>query len=147
MSRFTLDTATEFLFGTFVHSLSTGLPYPHNVVSSIPLDSEPAAASSSKAFSDAVFGALKMIAERQRFGWIWPLLEIFGDKTRKPMKIVDGFIQPIVKEALAKKRAGKLNEKKREEASAHLEEGETLLDHLVQVTEGQITSPFVIHNC
>ncbi|KIL67120.1 hypothetical protein M378DRAFT_23065 [Amanita muscaria Koide BX008] len=136
MSRFTLDTATEFLFGTCVHSLSTSLPYPHNVVSSIPLDPEPAATSSSEAFSDAFMDALKTITDRQRFGWIWPLREIFEDKTRKPMKIVDGFIQPIVKEALAKKRAGKLNEKKREEeASDHLEEGETLLDHLVQVTE------------
>ena len=30
MSRFTLDSATEFLFGNCVESLSAGLPYPRN---------------------------------------------------------------------------------------------------------------------
>ncbi|KIL58254.1 hypothetical protein M378DRAFT_170840 [Amanita muscaria Koide BX008] len=135
MSRFTLDTATEFLFGTCVHSLSAGLPYPHNIVSTTTRGAGSTVTTSSKAFSDAFLDALRVISDRQRYGWAWPLREILGDHTRKPMKIVDGYIQPIIKEALAKKRAEKMDEKGREGTSDHLEEGETLLDHLVQVTE------------
>ncbi|KAG6914347.1 hypothetical protein DXG01_000911 [Tephrocybe rancida] len=30
MSRFTLDSTSEFLFSHCVHSLTTGIPYPHN---------------------------------------------------------------------------------------------------------------------
>ncbi|KIL67115.1 hypothetical protein M378DRAFT_160099 [Amanita muscaria Koide BX008] len=135
MCRFTLDTTTEFLFGTCVHSLSAGLPYPHNIVSTTTHGADSTATASSMAFSDAFFDALRGISTRQRYGWAWPLREISGDQTRKPMKIVDGYIQPIIKEALAKKRAEKMDEKEREGTSDHLEEGETLLDHLVQVTQ------------
>ncbi|KAM6500143.1 cytochrome P450 monooxygenase pc-1 [Amanita muscaria] len=135
MCRFTLDTTTEFLFGTCVHSLSAGLPYPHNIVSTTTHGADSTATASSMAFSDAFFDALRGISTRQRYGWAWPLREISGDQTQKPMKIVDGYIQPIIKEALAKKRAEKMDEKGREGTSDHLEEGETLLDHLVQVTQ------------
>ncbi|KAF8630615.1 hypothetical protein AX14_010983, partial [Amanita brunnescens Koide BX004] len=47
------------------------------------------------------------------------------------MQIVDGYIEPIIQEALAKK-AGAFDKK---DTGEHLDEGETLLDHLIRVTE------------
>ena len=139
MSRFTLDTATEFLFGTCVHSLKASPPYPHNVT--LP----PASSDTNRtvsAFSHAFLEAQKAIAERERFGWIWPLSEIWGDKTRKPMQIVDGYIEPIIQEALAKK-AGAFDKK---DTGEHLDEGETLLDHLIRVTEGEQVLVLELHD-
>ncbi|KAK2462197.1 hypothetical protein APHAL10511_005785 [Amanita phalloides] len=134
MSRFTLDTASEFLFGSCVDSLSAGLPYPYNVTQPSYADVSDADLNHSRsanAFANAFLEAQAAIAEREFLGWIWPLYQIWEDKTRKPMQIVDGYIEPIIREALAKKKAG-LFEKK---TSEHPEDGETLLDHLVQVTE------------
>ena len=133
MFRFTLDAASEFLFGSCVHSLSAGLPYPHNVApSSAVADTNRAA--SANAFAKALLEAEGVIADRERTGWIWPLAEIWEDKARQPMQIVDGYIEPIIREALTKQKAGAFHKKN---DGGHLEEGETLLDHLVQVTEGE----------
>ncbi|PFH46977.1 hypothetical protein AMATHDRAFT_198725 [Amanita thiersii Skay4041] len=140
MSRFTLDSATEFLFGNCVHSLHAGLPYPANTSlppppsSGSPVTSHHTATANT--FAAAFLEAQEVISYRERYGWIWPLYEIFEDKTKKPMKVVDGYIEPIIKEAVEKKKArvaaGEIEtEKKRDE----LAEGETLLDHLVQVTD------------
>lgn len=131
MSRFTLDAATEFLFGSCVHSLSDGLPYPHNVTVPSALKETN---SSVSAFAHAFLEAQQVIASRERSGWSWPLDEIWEDKTRKPMQIVDGYIEPIIKEALTKKKAGAFDTK---DTGEHLAEGETLLDHLIRVTEGE----------
>ncbi|KAF8722643.1 hypothetical protein AX14_009726 [Amanita brunnescens Koide BX004] len=129
MSRFTLDTATEFLFGNCVHSLSACLPYPHNATSpSTFTDTN----SSVSAFSQAILEVQHVIANRARFGWMWPLREIWEDKTRKPMEIVDGYIEPIIREALAKKKAGAFDTK---DTGERLNGGETLLDHLIRDIE------------
>lgn len=143
MSRFTLDTATEFLFGNCVHSLSAGLPYPHNVTLQSALNETN---SSVSAFTHAFLEAQQVIASRERSGWSWPLAEIWEDKTRKPMQIVDGYIKPIIQEALTKK-AGSFDTKDKGE---HLAEGETLLDHLIRVTEGEHMGFLVLelhHEC
>ncbi|KAF8631752.1 hypothetical protein AX15_002208 [Amanita polypyramis BW_CC] len=139
MFRFTLDTATEFLFGNCVHSLSAGLPYPHNVILPLTSFENPSERSrhtvSANAFATAFLEAQRAVACRERYGWIWPLLETLEDKARKPMKIVDEYIEPIVREALTKKRVGAFTEKTAGEAGERLREGEALLDHLVRVTE------------
>jgi hypothetical protein len=87
IGRFTLDTATEFLVGENVDSLAGTLPYPHNVAASYPTQTTPAD-HFAKAFADAQY----IISLRFKIGWIWPLLEIFEDKTKKPMKIVNAFL-------------------------------------------------------
>ena len=127
MARFTLDSATEFLFGSCVDSLTAGLPYPHNVA-------PPPSFIDSNAFAKALLEAQTVVAIRERAGPIWPLEEIWKDKTQKPMQVVDGYVEPIIQEALARMTPGKFD---RKVASEHFEEGETLLDHLVQVTEGR----------
>ncbi|KIM37776.1 hypothetical protein M413DRAFT_448289 [Hebeloma cylindrosporum] len=132
MSRFTLDAATEFLFGNCVESLSAGLPYPYNATY-VPPIKRTAKGDAANAFAHAFLEAQEVISVRERYGWVWPLAEIFKDKSYEPMKIVNSYIEPIVKEALEKKRNLPIREKGKEPS-----DGETLLDSLVRVTDDPV---------
>ncbi|THH16238.1 hypothetical protein EW146_g4358 [Bondarzewia mesenterica] len=124
VSRFTLDSATEFLFGIDARSLSIGLPYPASS------RGESADDQSSDAFARAFADAQSSMASRSRFGNAWPLWEFWEDKTNMDMEVINEFVEPIVKEAISKKR------KKPIGLGEELEEAaETLLDHLVNLTE------------
>jgi len=144
MLRFTLDSATEFMFGTCVHSLEAGLPYAHSVnSSSLPPKTKSEAAADT--FAQAFLEAQELISGRERAGYpVWPLLELFGDKTKAPMDIVNAYIDPIIAEALEKKRDAELVENKTDkvEGSDEIGEDETLLDHLVRDTNGTNCSIF-----
>jgi len=67
------------------------------------------------------------------------LFEIFKDRTKKNMAVIDAFINPIVEAKLAKKRAtGNVkigSEKVPADASESNDDDETLLDHLVNFTD------------
>jgi hypothetical protein len=56
------------------------------------------------------------------------------------MKIIDGFIEPILEAAMKKKKALGIEKK----AGDAVEEGETLIDHLINSTKGTKTSCIVI---
>ncbi|KAF4623248.1 hypothetical protein D9613_002331 [Agrocybe pediades] len=128
MSRFTLDSATEFLFGRSVESLSAGLPYPPNA-SHVPQIRHTARGDAANEFATAFLQAQIVISMRERYGWAWPLAEMFKDESYQPMQVVNAYIEPIVKEALIRKKSLPPKEKGSEE------EYETLLDHLVSVTD------------
>lgn len=132
MSRFTLDSASEFLFGNCVHSLSAGLIYPYNIA---PAEAPTGKAKAAEDFAQAFAQAQSIISRRPLKGWIWPLFEIFKDDTKAPMQIVNSFIDPIVKEAISKKQSTEASGEKNVGA-----DDETLLDHLVQMT----TDPVVL---
>ncbi|KAF9500217.1 cytochrome P450 [Pleurotus eryngii] len=130
-SRFTLDSATEFLFGQNVRSLSAGLPYPHYDPRSNDsvFKNHPA-----NLFAVAFGEAQSNVALRSRYGINWPLAEPWVDKTAKQMKVVKRFIEPILKEAVERKKAmGDME--KNTAADREVKEGETLLDHLVNYTD------------
>jgi hypothetical protein len=135
VSRFTLDSATEFMFGNCVHSLSAGLPYPYNVAASdAPTGTAKAAEDFARAFTEAQW----VISQRPNKRWLWPLFEIFKDDTIAPMRVVNSFIDPILKEAIAKKQSAEASGEK------DIDTGdETLLDHLVQMTTGMTHYIFV----
>ncbi|KAL6302061.1 cytochrome P450 [Sparassis latifolia] len=134
ISCFTLDAGTEFLFGASVDSLRPPLPYAHNARPLTPVS--PVATAES--FASAFAGAQHVIASRTRIGWVWPLLEITGERTVPHMRVVDAFLGPILAEALRKKE-----QRAREGKQLDTEEGEgTLLDHLVQFTD----DPVVLHD-
>ncbi|CAL1701110.1 unnamed protein product [Somion occarium] len=138
ISRFTLDSATEFLFGSCVHSLQSYLPYPST--SSSPFKSTSNELSRPEAFAKAFQKAQEVIASRSRIGPTWRFLEILSDKTAKPMHVVDDFLDPILRAALKKKANQDAGfEKKR---GLEVEEDETLLDHLVRFT----ADPVVLHD-
>lgn len=130
IQRFTLDSATEFLFGKSVESLSGVLPYPPS--SALRLGEIPKK-THSELFADAFLSALEILHERGDGAWIWPLFEISKDKTAAPMSIVNQFIEPIVDEAV----------KQRDEEKPGIRETDdiqkdTLLGHLVRETSGEL---------
>jgi hypothetical protein len=135
MSRITLDSASEFLFGHRMHALFGDLPFPHNAHSTHTSSLTHASASATE-FSEAFLEAQEIMIYRERFGWLWPLTEIWSDKATKSMEVVNATLAPIIKEAIRKKEAGKgvRGKEKREEGEG---EGETLMDHLVEFTSGE----------
>lgn len=138
MHRFTLDAATEHLFGSCVDSLRTPsglLPLPFNSNSThkhTQKQGEGEEENLAIQFSAAFLQAQIVIAERERYGRIWPLLEIFKDRAREPMEVVNRYLDPVIRDAV-----GRYNEKKAvagEKGEVEEEGGETLLDHLVTLT-------------
>ena len=124
ISRFTLDVATEFLFGHCVHSLSGDLPLPHNVAQLAQSQEK----SQSELFATAFREAQTVLSMRILFRGIWPFAEILTDATEGPMKIVNNLLEPILEKALAKEQNRKRADNK--------EEDDTLLSHLVKETKG-----------
>jgi len=62
-------------------------------------------------FALALAEAQSIISQRLHKGWIWPLFEVFKDDITEPMRIVNLFIDPILKEAISKKSAEARGEK------------------------------------
>ncbi|KAK0184815.1 cytochrome P450 [Armillaria mellea] len=135
MCRFTVDSATEFLFGSCVNTLTASLPYPQNI-SIVPAKSNDARSLEANGFSEAFFEVQRILSNRLRKGWIWPLFEIRRDKTDAPMKIVRGFVEPIIQAALERKKASDSADKKSEPRTVG--DDETLLDHLVNMSSDPI---------
>ncbi|EJD03501.1 CYP63 cytochrome P450 monooxygenase-like protein [Fomitiporia mediterranea MF3/22] len=128
VGRFTLDSATEFLFGHCVHVLRAGLPYSPNLTLSQEKNEQPRDTAS--VFAEAFKNAQLVVALRSRVGDLWPLFEFWKDKTKDSMKIVDAFIEPILQDAVAKRKGPVSSFTSKKE----IEEGETLLDHLINFT-------------
>ena len=125
LSRFTLDTATEFLFGRDVESLSAELPYP----STYKAHTRPTHPSDE--FALAFNRAQEYTFPRGVYGKFWPLVEFWKDTVTAERSITDKFIDPLIKVALQKKKdANGAYELDKEEG--------TLLDHLVHQTDGAI---------
>ncbi|KAF8959382.1 cytochrome P450 [Flammula alnicola] len=134
IARFTLDSATEFLFGNDVGSLSGGLPYPYYVTATGPSGGASSDGHPASRFVRAFSEAQSITSFRMRFGVHWPLMEFWQDKLKKPIGIVHDFIDPIVGEAIKRKREAEARgivEKDRDD--------ETLLENLVNSTEDPIT--------
>ncbi|KAF7351018.1 hypothetical protein MSAN_01664100 [Mycena sanguinolenta] len=126
ISRLTMDSATEFLFGSCVDSLACTPPYPHNASMKRSLNDSPRA-QAANAFTEAYGEAMHQISLRQRLGWAWPLFEMFEDKTAKPMEVVTKYIDPLIEAALNKKLA-------EEKDMVYSSEDSCLLDELMKST-------------
>lgn len=128
VSRFTLDSATDFLFGTDVCSLASGLPYPADKqpITGLSLTSSNAGSDFAATFTDAQTTTLT----RLRFGPVWPLFEFWRDKPAHRMKSLDHIIDPIVRHAIERQKSTA------SQKDSEPEEGETLLEHLVKTTDG-----------
>ncbi|KAK7451227.1 hypothetical protein VKT23_012565 [Stygiomarasmius scandens] len=127
MGRFTLDSATEFLFGSCFHSLRETLPYPHNA----PESNRRAAMTEAESFATAFLACQEIVSQREDLGHLlWPFFEILQDKSKEPMKVVGGHIEKFVREALKKSQSAEKTEEKTEEGIE-----ETLLDQLVSMTD------------
>ncbi|KAG1862400.1 cytochrome P450 [Suillus tomentosus] len=125
ISRFTLDSASEFLFGHCTDSLSVELHFPDNTLE--PTNTK-GRGDIATAFADAVSQAEHAISRRVLIGSAWPMTEIFADSTAQHMKVVDEFLDPILEAALTRhSTAAKLD--------ANQTTGDqTFLDHLIKLT-------------
>ena len=123
LSRLTLDVATEFLFGQDVKTLSADLPYP-----SAYRGPNRRREHHSDGFALAFNRALEQTFPRAVYPEIWPLIEFWEDTVATQRGITHEFIDPIIHAALEKRKTAK-------EMGGILEEV-TLLDHLVQQTDG-----------
>jgi len=121
--RFTIDTATEFLFGKDVESLSGDLPYPSTYKKSS-THTHP-----SDQFAFAFNRVQENIFPRVFYGKLWALVEFWEDVVATDMKIVWKSIDPLIQAALEKKKAAK------GVYEVNWDDG-TLLDYLVQQTDG-----------
>ncbi|KAF9471160.1 cytochrome P450 monooxygenase pc-2 [Pholiota conissans] len=126
VSRFTLDSATEFLFGVSVGSLSAGIPYPPSSMSKNPASfyNHP-----SNVFVQAFMEGQARTAVRYSMGAEWPLGEFWNDQVLSARKIMDEFTEPLTQKALADREKRLLLDKNNEGDEV------TLLDHLVNHTQ------------
>ncbi|KAF5374229.1 hypothetical protein D9758_004680 [Tetrapyrgos nigripes] len=115
IARFTLDSATEFLFGKAVNSLSAGLPYP----ASHPLSKNTSTTNFLNHPSTKFVTAFHEAQETKR----------------RSIERVEEFVLPILDEAVEEKDKRKRDG--REEVNSNLKEigDETFLEHLVKFTE------------
>jgi len=127
--RFTLDSATEFLFGQTVDSLSADLPYP-------PLHSHKNTASyynhPSNIFVEAFSKGLDHTEARTGMGAAWRLFEFGGDKIKPLRTIMDEFTRPMIEKALANRESAASDK-----GVSKTKESETVLSSLVDHTQGK----------
>ncbi|KLO20137.1 cytochrome P450 monooxygenase pc-1 [Schizopora paradoxa] len=135
IARFTLDSATEFLFSKNMHALSAGLPYSPLVSSS---DATPLGDDFATKFSNAFSLAQEKTAGRSRYGASWPLFNFWGVRTKDSMDIINAFIDPIMREAVAKKKENSKQIRSESAVDSDADEGESFLDNLVKHTEDPI---------
>ncbi|KZT09729.1 cytochrome P450 [Laetiporus sulphureus 93-53] len=115
--RFTLDSATEFLFDSWE------------------LDR-------ADAFARALANVQHVISERAQLGEISPVFEIRKNKADEYMRVVDDYVGPILQEALRKKEQMIKDGKWGKERDEAVEDDDSLLDHLIRYTSG----PVVLHD-
>ncbi|KAH9478505.1 Cytochrome P450 monooxygenase 75 [Psilocybe cubensis] len=127
IARFTLDSASEFLFGKNVESLSAGLPYHQSVSKK---NSSEFFDHPSNQFVKAFSSGLLRIASRLTMGEEWPLAEFMGDKIKPFREVMDDFVEPMMKAALAKREQDILLKNGQSE-----KEELNLLSHLVNHTQ------------
>ncbi|KAG6867246.1 hypothetical protein C0993_005269 [Termitomyces sp. T159_Od127] len=127
-SRFTTDAASEFLFGKNLDTLSGDLPIP-GVTPMGPKGSQTRDAWGS--FTGAFEMSQQIITGRSRIGWVWPLFEMFGDRSTPYVKVIRNWLDPLVGQGLkdheATKRAG---------VNSPIAD-KTFLQHLVDSTNGE----------
>ncbi|KAK0438217.1 cytochrome P450 [Armillaria borealis] len=121
VARFTLDSATEYLFGNDVNSISAGLPYPAGSGNGCFVEHP------SNVFVKAFAKAQEQVVVRFHRGQFWPLCELRADEVKPLRQVVDDFMQPTLAEALDRKAKGVKLETDFESMS--------LLDCLVESTD------------
>ena len=123
LSRFTLDTATEFLFGQDVKTLSADLPYPSTYRGPNRRREHP-----SDRFALAIARVMEYTFPRVVYRKFWPLMDFWEDTVATQRGITHELIDPIIHAALERRKVAK-------ELDEVQDEG-TLLDHLVQQIDG-----------
>ncbi|TRM57429.1 cytochrome P450 [Schizophyllum amplum] len=129
VARFTLDSATEYLFGHDVNSIGAGLPYPPDAPKSNPPEFF---THSSNRFVKAFGEGQTLSAMRIQVGSSgWRLFEALKDKVQPCRDVVD----ELVNEILADLAREKDSEAQKATSDAKPGEDDTLLSYLVKYTQ------------
>jgi cytochrome P450 len=125
-ARFTLDTASEFLFGRNLDTLSSSLPVPNSGV----MGAKGSSTSDSWGSFTQAFEEIQLIITRRRqLGNTWPLFELLGDRTMPHVMNIRKFLDPIVERVLLDKQTS-------EKAGTDVPiDQRTFLQHLADSTE------------
>ncbi|KAK0200179.1 cytochrome P450 [Desarmillaria ectypa] len=99
VSRFSLDSSSEYLFGKDVQSISAGLPYPAGSPLAGNLNDQ-FVSHPSNTFSKAIAAGEEKCALRLSRGQYWPLLEFWADEVKPLREAVNKFFEPLLAEAL-----------------------------------------------
>lgn len=134
VARFTLDSATQFLFGYDVKSLAASIPYPESVSH---LNTAEFLNHPSKVFADAFTEGQNRSIQRVRAGDIWPLSEFWKDGIEPSRKIVEAYIDPMIHKALKNKEKKPQTIQTGDDKTSIGHSGDTLLEELIQQTQGK----------
>ncbi|KAG6811218.1 hypothetical protein H0H92_008479 [Tricholoma furcatifolium] len=129
-ARFTIDAASEFLFGRNLSTLSGDLPIPGET----PMGPKGSATRDSwGTFTGAFEAAQTIVASRTRIGWLWPLFEMFGDRSERYCRVIRRWLDPLVRQALQDRE----RERERGTTDGSLKD-KTFLQHLVDSTSDPV---------
>ena len=112
IARFTVDVASEFLFGENLNTLS----FENNGFSS---------------FTNAFMGIQHLIRTRVTLGDFWPLLELFKDKSEKNKRVIRSWVDPLVV------RAVRIQKEMKEKGQTVNPNECTFLEYLATTTQGR----------
>ncbi|KAI0316899.1 cytochrome P450 monooxygenase CYP63 [Amylostereum chailletii] len=125
VGRFTLDSSSEFLFGSCLNALQGPLPIAFKAkVGPKGSTNDEEVGSFSWAFEDVQV----KVAIRLRYGNMWPLLELWNDKTTTSREIMHHWVTPLIERAVREKGQRRQSEQDSDE------EG-TFLSHLTDSTD------------
>ncbi|KAK7059904.1 cytochrome P450 [Favolaschia claudopus] len=138
VSRFALDSSSEFLWGRNPHTLGSGLPFPPRSSAALRANAT-SATNKSNAFAAALNESQDVTMQRGALGAAWPLAEFWHDMLAKPLRVVYDFLDPILSETMARQNArpaeGKGVDVKQQVADREVQEGETLVEHLLHYVQ------------
>lgn len=127
-ARFSLDAASEFLFGERLDTLHGSLP----VAGEAKLGTKGTATDDAfGAFVKAFEASQSIITTRAIRGYFWPIRELLRDEAEPHAEIISKFLEPIVQRALDRKK------KMRQAGVTPSTEHDTFLDYLTDNTEGR----------
>lgn len=110
-ARFTVDAASEFLFGENLNTLSFGND-------------------GFNSFTRAFVDIQKLILRRGTLGRFWPLFELFKDKTEGHRKVIKAWVDPLVA------RAVQIQKEMKEKGQTVNPDDCTFLEYLATTTQG-----------
>ena len=111
IARLTVDTASEFLFGENLDTLSYG-------------------EDGFGSFTDAFMAIQEELCRRNLLGGIWPLFELFEDKCEKHKRVIRSWVDPLVT------RVVQIQKQMKEKGQTVDPKDSTFLEYLATTTEG-----------
>lgn len=125
VARFTLDSATEFLFGYDINSSGAGLPYPDIAKER---NTETFTKHPSNTFVKAFAEGQELAVSRFRSGSAWRAVEFWSDIVQPRREVVDNYVDRILADPEFQKAAQSTEPGKASESAS-------LLHHLVTYTK------------